>query len=180
MSFSSARPTKVRVKDQTISFRSMIESQWFLFLLNARDVDHISYEPKDEYVDHHWLPDFSFYSNGGAYVAEVKYEPIWKPRQFYAAMLKLRSRKDTERKADRLAGILLLASEGRVYSYTEGHNEEKAEIHYVQWGELLTAYRRSHKGFGYLANPDHPRAGKILQSINPSEWRLFPCGGNQH
>ena len=170
--YNQAKPTRIIHNNHIITFRSMIESKWFLFLDKAVDVFDLQYEPNEEQIGFNWLPDLkmSTYPEIGTLpiriLAEVKYDTKWKKKQYLAAMYVLKHKSHIHR-------ILLLDSEGYVYTYTVPF--EQPTKHRVKWAELQVAYHRNHRTrYARLKDPNHSTAGRYLKQVDFSTWRLFP------
>ena len=167
-----AKLTRIIHNNQIITFRSMVESKWFLFLDKAIDVFDIRYEPEEYRIDFQWIPDMAFctYPRIGTLpvrvLAEIKYDTKWKRKQYVAAMQSLKNKSNVNL-------IVLLDGEGFVYTYDTPYVQP--ERHRVKWEELQTAYHRDNSTcYARLKDPLHSTAGHFLKQVDFSTWRLFP------
>lgn len=121
-----------------IEFRSQIEAKWFLFLSKCWDIHRIQYEPTADIVKGRWIPDFSFFTGSRKVLAEVKFDGLWKQRQYKAAMELLNW------KQKKISNVVLLSSEGRVTVYSPGEIPgDHSSFLNPYWGELERDFVRN-------------------------------------
>ena len=131
--------------------RSQIESYWGLFLSKCQDIYDVYYEPRAYSIRYQWIPDFLIFdSEHRKYLAEVKYYPKWRPKQYRAAMNQL----------PKLDGVLLLSSGGKVKLYRDGYPVKRWII--MEWDDMLSLYRKNRK------------YAHLREGADTSHWRLFP------